>query len=418
MGIANRLVTLHIVCYACNMQGKYITRNIEKELLECLHDFPAVAVLGPRQCGKSTLARYIIKGNPEALYLDLESPGDLAKLQEPELFFSQHAGKLICLDEVQRLPEIFTILRTIIDQRQVSGQFLLLGSASRNLIRQSSESLAGRIAYLELTPFVLTEISSAKKQLSLQDLWLRGGFPDSLLARHDKTSRRWRDNFIRTFLERDIPQLGIRIPAPTMRRIWQMCAHNQGQLLNSSQLGSSLGVSHTTFRSYIDLLAETFMIRVLPPYAINLKKRLVKSPKVYLRDTGILHTLLAIDSFDDLLGHPVFGASWETMAMENIITAYPDWEPFFYRTAAGAEIDLVLVRGNRRLVFEFKASSSPKPTKGFWTALHDLEIDRAVIIAPVDKNFPLKKNVKVAPLYEVLQTSVPSFGQVRANGLN
>ncbi len=385
------------------MQGKYLARHIEVELQECLRDFPAVAVLGPRQCGKSTLAKHFIKQYPGAFYLDLESPRDLAKLQEPEIFFGQHADQLICLDEVQRLPDIFTILRTIIDKRQVNGQFLLLGSASRDLIRQSSESLAGRIAYLELTPFLYPEINTANKQIKINDFWLRGGFPDSLLARSEKTSRRWRENFIRTFLERDIPQLGFRVPAPTIRRVWQMCAHNQGQLLNSSQLGSALGVSHTTFRSYIDLLAETYMIRILQPYVANLKKRLVKSPKIYLRDTGILHTLLAIDSFDDLLGHPVFGASWETIAMENIIASFPEWEPYFYRTAAGTEIDLILIRGNRKLAFEFKASASPKPTKGFWTGLQDLNIDQAVIIAPIKEGFPIKNNVMVCPLHEVLQ---------------
>jgi len=383
------------------MQGEYIQRNIEPELRECLLDFPAVAVLGPRQCGKTTLARRIIADWSNALYLDLEKPADLAKLQEPELFFAQHDDKLICLDEVQRLPEIFTLLRTIIDSQNRNRQFLFLGSASRDLIRQSSETLAGRIAYLELTPLLYSEIKKSGKTISLQNLWLRGGFPDSLLSRTGKASRRWRDNFIRTFLERDIPQLGFRIPAPTLRRVWQMSAHTQGQLLNSSQFGSALGVSHTTFRSYIDLLAETYMLRILPPYAANLKKRLIKSPKVYLRDTGILHSLLAIDTFDDLLGHPNFGASWETLAMETIIAAFPDWEPFFYRTAAGTELDLILVRGNRKMAFEFKASATPHVTKGFWNGLKDLNIEWAWIIAPIDDGYPLRDNVKVCPLSEL-----------------
>jgi len=385
------------------MQERYIPRRLESELRECLREFPAVAVLGPRQCGKSTLARAIIAQLPDAVYLDLEKPADLAKLQEPELFFSLHKDKLICLDEIQRLPEIFAPLRAIIDSRSRNGQFLILGSASRDLIRQSSETLAGRIAYLELTPFLYAEISGTAAVAPLHTYWLRGGFPDSLLARNEKASQRWRENFIRTFLERDIPQLGVRIPAPTLRRVWQMCAHTQGQLLNSSQLGSALGVSHTTFRSYIDLLAETFMIRILPPFAANLKKRLVKSPKVYLRDTGILHTLLAIDAFDDLMGHPVFGASWETMALENIIAAFPGWEPYFYRTAAGAEIDLVLVRGTRKMAFEFKASTTPRPTKGFWNGLKDLHIDQAWVIAPVDESYPLTETVKVCPLAEIVQ---------------
>ncbi len=384
------------------MQANYLHRNIEHELKECLFDFPAVAVLGPRQCGKSTLAKKIISTWSDALYLDLERPADLAKLEEAELFFSRHTDKLICLDEVQRCPEIFAPLRAIIDSRQRTGQFLLLGSASRDLIKQSSETLAGRIAYLELTPFLYSEITQhTKKNFSLDDLWLRGGFPDSILARTEKASKRWRENFIRTFLEQDIPQLGFRIPAPALRRVWQMCAHNQGQLLNSSQLGSALGISHTTFRSYIDLLTETYMIRVLPPYAANLKKRLVKSPKVYLRDSGLLHSLLAIDSFDDLMGHPVFGASWETVSMENIIATFPDWEPFFYRTAAGTEIDLVLIRGNRKIAFEFKASSSPHITKGFWTGLKDLKIDKAWVIAPVEQEYPISAEVMVSPLKEI-----------------
>ncbi len=302
---------------------------------------------------------------------------------------------------VQRLPEIFTILRTIIDSQNRNGQFLFLGSASRDLIRQSSETLAGRIAYFELTPLLYSEIKKYEKPISLQSIWLRGGFPDSLLARTDKASRRWRDNFIRTFLERDIPQLGFRIPALTLRRVWQMCAHTQGQLLNSSQFGSALGVSHTTFRSYIDLLAETYMLRILPPYAANLKKRLIKSSKVYLRDTGILHSLLAIDTFDDLLGHPNFGASWETLAMETIIAAFPDWEPFFYRTAAGTELDLVLIRGHRKMAFEFKASTTPHVTKGFWNGLRDLDIEQAWIISPIDDGYPLRDNVRVCPLSEL-----------------
>jgi len=319
------------------MQGKIHPRNIEPELRECLLDFPSVAVLGPRQCGKTTLAKKIVREQPNAIYLDLENPADLAKLREPELFFSQHSNQLICLDEIQRIPEIFAPLRAVIDSRNRNSQFLFLGSASRDLIRQSSETLAGRIAYLELTPFLYNETEKFYTPVSLHNFWIRGGFPDSLLARTEKSSRRWRENFIRTFLERDIPQIGFRIPAPTLRRVWQMCAHTQGQLLNSSQLGSSLGVSHTTFRSYIDILAETYMLRILPPYVSNLKKRLVKSPKVYLRDTGILHSLLAIDTFDDLLGHPVLGSSWETVAMETIIATFPEWEPYFYRTAAGTD---------------------------------------------------------------------------------
>ncbi|MCK5230058.1 MAG: ATP-binding protein, partial [Desulfobulbaceae bacterium] len=303
------------------MHGKYISRLLESEIKECLQDFPVVALLGPRQCGKSTLAKALITDEKDAIYLDLERPSDLQKLTEPELFFAHNSDKMFCLDEIQRAPGLFAPLRSVIDTNKRNGRFLLLGSASRDLIRQSSESLAGRIAYLELTPFLLPEVSNTLGTVTLNRLWVRGAFPDSLLARNDNSSRRWRENFIRTFLERDIPQLGYRIPASAIHRVWQMCAHNQGQLLNTSQLGSALGISHTTVRSYIDLLSQTFMLRVLQPFNANVKKRLVKSPKVYLRDSGILHSLLKIDSFDELLGHPVFGASWETVVLENIIAA-------------------------------------------------------------------------------------------------
>ena len=390
------------------MQGKYIKRKLESELEDCLEDFPAVAVLGPRQCGKSTLARAFIKkfGN-KALYLDLENPADLAKLHDPELFFNHHKDKLVCLDEIQLLPDIFARLRPLIDARDRNGQFIFLGSASRELLQQSSETLAGRLAYLELTPFLFAEIAAEEPPLQLHDFWLRGAFPKSLLARNSRTSQRWRDNFIRTFLERDIPQLGFRIPARSLRRTWQMCAHNQGQLLNSSQLGSALGISHTTLRSYLELLSETFMLRILPPFAANLKKRLVKSPKIYIRDSGILHTLLGIVDYDDLLAHPVFGASWESLVLENIIAGYPDWEPFFYRTAAGAEIDLLLVRGQRRVAIECKASTAPTVSRGFWNALKDLEPDETWVVAPVKESYPLADNVWVRPLPEITLLPAP-----------
>ncbi len=388
------------------MQGKYFPRKLEVELSDYLRDFPAVVVLGPRQCGKSTLAKALIKKTGGAIYLDLENPSDLAKLHDPELFFAGHQNKLVCLDEVQRLPEIFAPLRSIIDAQNRHGQFLFLGSASRDLLRQSSETLAGRLAYLELTPFLCSEVVGEPPLFNLRDLWLRGGFPKSLLARNQKVSLRWRDNFMRIFLERDIPQLGFRIPAPALRRTWQMCAHNQGQLLKSSQLGSALGISHTTLRSYLELLSETFMLRILPPFAANVKKRLVKAPKIYLRDTGILHFMLAIDSYDDLLAYPVFGASWETLVLENVIATHPGWEPFFYRTAAGAEIDLVLVRGQKRIAIECKASTVPTVSRGFWNALQDLDVDEAWIIAPVNEGYPFADNVWVKTLPEIMhQTS-------------
>lgn len=385
------------------MQGKYIVRKLEHTIEACLRDFPVVAILGPRQCGKSTLARQIVKAYPESIWLDLELPSDVQKLSEPELFLNRHKGKLICLDEIQRVPEIFPVLRGIVDANRVPGQFLILGAASLDLLRQGSETLAGRIAYLELTPFLAHEIAQSGDDETLYAYWLRGGFPDSFLARSEEASRRWRDNFIRTFLERDIPQFGITIPATTLRRVWQLCAHNSGQIFNASRFGASLGVSHTTMRKYIDLMTNTLMLRVLPPFEANLKKRLVKSPKVYLRDSGILHSLLRIDSLDDLLGHPALGASWETLVLENIIASMPDWEASFFRTAAGAEIDLLLVRGRKKIAVECKASVAPKVTRGFWQALDDLGVDAAWVITPGKDYYPLTPSVMVSNLHDFLQ---------------
>jgi len=380
------------------MHGQYIERTLQQEVISCLRDFPAVAILGPRQCGKSTLARNIIRSAGETVYLDLELPSDIQKLSEPELFLHQHTGKLICLDEIQRMPEIFPVLRSVIDSDRSNSHFLILGSASPELIKQSSETLAGRIAYLELTPLLQHEILPTGHDNVLPVYWLRGGFPDSFLARNDDSSGRWRDNFIRTFLERDIPQLGFFIPALTLRRVWQLCAHNSGQIFNASQLGTNIGVSHTTMKKYIDLLTNTFMLRVLPPFLPNIGKRLVKSPKIYLRDTGILHSLLRIDRFDDLLGHPALGASWETLVQENVIAALPGWDAFFYRTAAGAEIDLILTRGDRKLAVECKASAAPQVSRGFWTGMEDLGIENAWVIAPIRDAYSIARNVTVSSL--------------------
>ena len=384
------------------MQIQYISRNLEKKVTESLQAFPAVAILGPRQSGKSTLAKAIMEKRPDRTYLDLERPSDLQKLAEPELFFDLHQEKLICLDEIQRRPEIFPILRSVIDERRRKGQFLILGSASPSLIRQSSETLAGRIAYLELSPFLLSEVENLTK--GLETHWLRGGFPDSFLARSDQESHQWRQNFIQTFLERDIPQLGIRIPSRTLERLWKMCAHHHGQLLNQSRLGESLGVSHTTIRSYLDLLSETFMLRILPPLLPNLRKRLIKSPRIYLRDTGILHSLLDIENHDELLGHPVRGASWEGWVIENILGEFPGWHGYFYRTATGVELDLVLEKGRKRIAVECKLSAAPEVGQGFWTALSDLEISEGWIIAPVKQSYPLKKGVMVASLHEFVES--------------
>jgi predicted AAA+ superfamily ATPase len=378
-----------------------IDRHLASTVKRRLQNNPAVAILGPRQCGKTTLAGQIVKKIKQSVYLDLENPGDLAKLDDPLAFFSLHNDDLVCLDEIQRAPELFSILRSIIDERARNAQFLILGSAGRDLIRQSSESLAGRIAYLDLTPFLLSELEAVQKD-DIRRLWLRGGFPRSYLAEDLDISFEWRQDFIRTFLERDIGMLGFRMPPVRLGRFWKMCAHIHGSLLNASKLADSLGVTSHTVRSYIDLLEHTFMLRVLLPDAPNLKKRLVKSPKIYIRDSGILHALLDIRTHDDLLSHPILGASFEGFAMENILAFAKNYEPSFYRTSAGAEIDLILRRGRRTLAFELKSSSVPRVSKGFWNALDDISPDEAYVVAPVKESYPMKGDVMVSPLQEII----------------
>lgn len=355
---------------------------------KALQEVPAVAILGPRQCGKTTLARQLVKAFEDVLYLDLERPSDLARISDPEALFAANPGSLICIDEIQRVPELFPVMRVAIDLDRRPGRFLILGSASRDLIRQSSETLAGRIRYLELTPFLSGEVAEEE---GLVTHWLRGGFPLSWLAADDEASFEWRLDFIRDFLERDIPMLQPRIPPNRVRRLWTMLAHLQGQLLNMASLSSALGVSGPTIRNYIDLLEGAFMVRRLAPYAANLKKRLVKSPKLYLRDSGILHTLLNVNDRNTLLGHPVYGLSWEGFCLENILArCRRTVQPYFFRTVRGAEIDLVLEQGDQKVAVEFKVSAAATPQRGFWTALKDLEIERSWIIAPLKgESYPI-----------------------------
>lgn len=389
------------------MQGK-INRYIAAKVKKRLQHNPAVAILGPRQCGKTTLAERIVGEIERSVYLDLENPADLAKLDDPLAFFHLHEEELIVLDEIQRAPELFATLRSVIDKKGRNGQFLILGSASQDLIRQSSESLAGRIAYLDLTPFLLPEVENEVKD-GLRGIWLRGGFPRSFLAPGIQVSYDWRQEFIRTFLERDIGMLGFRMPPARLRRFWTMCAHVHGQLLNASKLADSLGVSSHTIRSYVDLLEQTFMLRVLLPDSVNLKKRLVKSPKIYVRDSGILHALIGIRTHDDLLSHPVLGASFEGFAMENILAVAENFDPSFYRTSAGAEIDLVLRSGRQILAFELKASTVPRVSKGFWHALDDVSPDEAYVVSPVTEAYPLKGGVVVSPLSDIIAKLI-SYG--------
>ena len=372
-----------------------IKRNAESTILNDLRTFPVVAILGPRQCGKSTLAKMLRKHIKNFLYLDLESPADLRKLDDPELFFDANKENTICLDEIQRKPDLFPVLKSFIDRYRKTSRVIILGSASGDLIRQSSESLAGRISFIELTPFVMTEVADLRNY-ALSFHWFRGGYPDSLLSPDDSTSNRWRENFIRTFIERDIPQLGVNIPALKLRRFLTMCAHNQGQLLNSSKLAGSLGVSYHTIRNYIDLLEQTFVVRTLKPYEPNIKKRIIKSPKVYIRDSGLLHSLLEIENFNELMGHPVFGASYEGFVLENILAELQNWRGLFYRTSSGNEIDLILTKGTKRVAVEIKASKAPNLSRGFWGALDDMRINDAWIIAPVEESYPIKQRVTVS----------------------
>ena len=382
-----------------------ILRVLEGRVQQWLRQFPAVAILGPRQCGKSTLARKVLGDIPNALHLDLERPSDLARLRDPEAFFAANAGRLVCLDEIQRTPELFPVLRSVLDAGQRNGQLLVLGSASPELPRQSSESLAGRIGYLELTPFLLPEAMAAKDDVAvLRAHWRRGGFPRSFLAESDLASRDWREEFIRTFLERDLPQLGVTVAANTLRRFWQMAAHYHGELWNASKIGQALGVTHPTVQSYVSLLERAFMLRVLPPLEANLKKRLVKTPKVYLRDTGLLHTLLRLETDNDLLGHPVYGSSWEGYVIEQVLGVLGGgWEAFFFRTSAGSECDLVLQRGSRRLAIECKASSAPDLTADFHRAIGDLRPETTWVVAPVREAYPVGKAITVTPLPALLR---------------
>ena len=364
--------------------------------------FPAVALLGPRQVGKTTLALDLIEGNPKAIYLDLELPSDLAKLSDAEDYFSRHQGHLLVLDEIQRKPDLFPILRGVIDAQKrkgkIAGQFLLLGSASLDLLKQSSESLAGRLASLELSPLLAEEVKAAGR--AVDPLWIRGGFPDSFLARGDDASYQWRLAFIRTYLERDIPNLGPRVPAETLRRFWTMLSHAQGTLLNHSTLASSLGISGQTITRYLDLLVDLLLVRRLQPWSGNTLKRQIRSPKVYVRDSGIVHALLGLRTADDVLGHPVAGASWEGFAIENLLAAVPvGTEPCFYRTAAGAEIDLVLEMGKKeRWAVEIKRGSTPSVSKGFHTGCADLKATRRIVVYPGEEAFSLGQNIEAMGL--------------------
>jgi len=395
-----------------------LQRALQPRVARLLEQFPAVAILGPRQVGKTTLALSLAETLGEnALYLDLELPSDRAKLSDPELYLNQHEDRLVILDEIHRLPGLFETLRSLIDRRRRKGSrsrhFLLLGSASIDLLHQSAETLAGRIAYEELTPLSVAEVAGAVPKAA-DRVWVRGGFPDSFLADTDEKSFVWRTAFIQTYLERDVPALGPRIPAETLRRYWQMLAHNHGQMLNAAQLASGLGVSGQTVARYLDIMVDLLLVRRLQPWATNAKKRLVRTPKVYIRDSGLLHALLDIHDQEDLLGHPIVGASWEGMLIENIINSLPPTaRATFYRTAAGAEIDLIIeFSAKERWAIEIKRSiSNPVPSKGFYVGCEDIQATRQVVLYPGEERFRIDAKTEVMSLQTLMAELLTERGR-------
>ena len=363
----------------------YITRAKAEEISKSLEFNPVTAIIGPRQCGKSTLARHLLENRADVVNLDLDLPSDNRKLDDAEFFLNEHAEQLVCIDEVQEKPGLFPLLRALVDRDRRPGRFLVLGSVGRDLLRQGGQTLAGRIHYVELTPFLWSEVepTSTAKGDSFLRHWWRGGFPDSFLVDDEAASSVWRQDLIQDYLYRDIPNFGYTIPVATIRRFWTMLAHYHGGLFNASKIGQALDASNNTIRKYLDILDQTFMVRVLRPLEINVRKRLVKSPKVYLRDSGLLHSLLEIETSTALHGNPVYGASWEGWCIEQICGALPAWRAAFYRTSSGEEIDLVLERGDTRLAFECKASISPHVSRGFPATLELLAPERTWIVCPM-----------------------------------
>lgn len=383
-----------------------IDRQFESTLRQKLLQTPAVVLLGPRQVGKTTLARALGKDwSGGAVYLDLERPADRLRLEDADTYLRAQQGKLVILDEIHRAPGVFEVLRGIIDDnRQAgvrSGQFLLLGSAALDLMRQSSETLAGRVAYLDMAPLNISEADAAG--IADSTLWLRGGFPESLLAADDTLSLDWRRDFIRSYLERDVPMFAPRLPAQTVGRLWTMLAHSQGSVLNQAHIASALGVANPTIDRYIDLLTDLQLVRRLRPWGGHVGKRLVKSPKVYVRDSGLLHALLELETLNDLLGHPVCGMSFEAHCIESLVQASGSrCVPYFYRTQVGAEIDLVLEKGGKpEVAIEVKRSMAPSPEKGFAIACDDLQIARRYVVYPGQERIPLRHGAQAIGLLEL-----------------
>jgi predicted AAA+ superfamily ATPase len=387
-----------------------LRRRLFDEILNRLRVTPAVAILGCRQVGKTTLAHQLQHAlGKTSLYLDLELPEDRAKFADPQIMLEQHADKLLILDEIQRVPELFSVMRGIIDRRrragEQSGHYLILGSASKELLKQSSESLAGRIAYMELDPFSLEEVNQAEFSDVYHRLWIRGGFPNSFLAENDDASMLWRKDFIRTYLERDLPQMGKQFPADRLYRLWMMLAYDQGTILNASRLANSLEISVGSVRNYMEVMADLFLIRFLRPWSGNSRKRLIKSPKVYVRDSGIVHALTNLKTLDEITGHSICGFSWEGFVMEQILQQIPfNVIPSYYRSSTGDEIDLVLELPSRKtLAIEIKRSSTPKLSKGFIHACQEIKPTQRYFIVPTGDGYQLDTKTEVISLQTFLE---------------
>ena len=386
-----------------------IRRNITGQLFDFLDHFPVIGIVGPRQVGKTTLIKENLhKFKKEAIYLDLESPEDYNKLSDPELFLINHADKTVILDEIQHLPELFPVLRSLVDKDRKPARFILLGSASPDLIRDSSESLAGRIVYMELNPFDLVELKGIKP---LEHIWLKGGFPNAVLENREDIASVWMQNFIKTYIDRDLPLLGLGAPVKTTERLWSMLAHVNGSVLNYSQLAGSLGLSSNTVKSYIQFFEKSFLIRTLQPFFINTKKRLVKSPKIYFRDTGILHHLLRVFNHNDLLGHPGSGSSWESFVIQQIVNNLPfGVDPYFYRTQDGSELDLIISKGKRVVAgIDIKYTNAPKLTKGNTLAIETLQSEKNFIITPSSDDYPIRDSVRVCSLEKFISHYLPQL---------
>lgn len=378
-------------------------RIAREKILDRLQVNPIVAILGPRQCGKTTLSKQFLALFPQSTYIDLENPEESSKLTDPLAYLRLNKEKLIIIDEIQLQPNLFPLLRSFVDECNRSCKLLILGSASRELIKQGAESLAGRISFYELTPLLIEEATGN----TIPEQLARGGFPLSLLATSDSNSYLWRADYLRALVERDLPLLGLRLAPQEIRRLLQMLAHSHGETLNAQKLGNSLNITGKTVKNYLSYLEGAFIIKQLPPYAINLKKRLVKSPKVYIRDTGLLHTLLQIADYEELLGHPSIGNSWEGFAIEQITAAVGiEWSASFYRTQVGAEIDLILERGTTRIAIECKASATPSVSRGFWSSVEDLQIleGHRWIVCPINEQYPYKDGVNVGGIQEIIRT--------------